>query len=68
MQEIDKEYIGKVKELENLFEVANMTHLPGQNPDLDLNSFYASLWCSNRDVCKRVIFERVFKIKMENSL
>ena len=70
MQEIDQEYTGKVKELENLFKDAKMTNVSGGRaiPNVDFNSYYAFLWYSRMDVCKQVIFQRVFKSKMVNRL
>ena len=54
MQEIDQEYTGKVKELENLFKDAKMTNVSGGRaiPNVDFNSYYAFLWYSRMDVCK----------------
>ncbi len=45
MQEIDKEYAGRVKELEDLFKTAKMTNMWGERatPNVDFNSFYAFL-------------------------
>jgi len=44
-----------------------MTNQRGEkiNPNADLNSYYAFLWYANQDVCKRVIFDLVFKKKVE---
>lgn len=68
MQEIDKEYAGKVKELEDLFKGAKITNMRGEriSPNVDFNSSYAFLWYTRMDVCKRVIFHSVFKDNMAN--
>ncbi len=65
MWEIDDEYSEKVSELEYQFEEVKMTNQKGEkiNPNADLNSFYAFVWYANQDLCKKVIFNRVFKKK-----
>lgn len=66
MQVIDKEYAGKIKEMEDMFKGAKMTNMKGEriSPNVDFNSLYAFLWYTRMDVCKRVLFHRVFKNTM----
>lgn len=70
MQQIDKEYAGRVKELEDLFKGAKMTNQRGERviPNVDFNSYYAFLWYTRMDLCKRVMFHRVFHSKMADKL